>query len=45
MTFPTISLPRMIKVHQDIVTLKIDDYISKIKDELKRSNIVISNAL
>jgi len=39
MSFPKIELPRMVEVHQKIPSSKLDDFVSEIRKELKKSGL------
>lgn len=39
MSFPKIVLPRMVEVRQKIISPKLDDFVSEIREELKKSGL------
>ena len=39
MSFPKTEIPRMVEVHQKIFSLKIDDFVSEIRKELKKADL------
>jgi len=39
MSFPKTELPKMVEIHQSIPSLKLDDFVSKIRKELKKAGL------
>jgi len=39
MSFPKTELPKMVEIHQSIPSLKLDDFVSEIRKELKKAGL------